>query len=186
MRDRAIRRLDGWMFLLIVWMLLLGMLAQKGWSSDITTAIPVQSKSNRTTDTLSHQVRTAFKVQTSQQTNVHQKQVHFPGSLLKDELLERPLVAVSQEPSILSPTDMPGDMLTFASETAIKAVSAFTSVADMAEYLRMKFEARFPSTSTGNWQTSVGTNFAASIRKRTGTGFYAKVKGTFILIFASP
>ena len=58
---------------------------------------------------------------------------------------------------------MPGDMLTFATETAMKAATSFTGVADMAEYLRMKFEARFPSTSSGNWQASVGTSFAASV-----------------------
>ncbi|XP_055344789.1 uncharacterized protein LOC129592711 [Paramacrobiotus metropolitanus] len=89
--------------------------------------------------------------------------------------------------SILSPTDMPSEMLIFATETAIKAVTAFSSVSDMAEYMRMKFESRFSVTGMpGNWQASVGTNFAASIRKKVGTGFYARLKGVYFLVYATP
>jgi Dynein light chain type 1 len=152
-------------------------------------------------------MRTAFKVPIAN-ASLDKKQLHSPSNQpAVESAADNVGSSGSVDPAILSPTDMPGDMLTFATEIAIKAFTSFTSVADMAEYLRMKFEARFPSMATGNWQTSVGSNFASSvgsfnlqpsgsrscnkkhlfqIRKRTGTGFYAKLKNTYFLIYASP
>ncbi|GAU88795.1 hypothetical protein RvY_01429 [Ramazzottius varieornatus] len=170
-----------WFAVLVLMLLDYGLGIQEFNASAENSTVPVIGKPR--IESFGQQIRTAFKVLNNMHNSAPDRKQLFqePPAL---PVPEKPLVNL--EPAILAPTDMPGDMLTFATETALKAATSFTGVADMAEYLRMKFEARFPSTSSGNWQASVGTSFAASIRKRTGTGFYAKIKNIYFLLFASP
>ena len=106
--------------------------------------------------------RTAFHVS---KNTVDKKQLLITEKTTTAKpIIKEVLPVIEADPVILSPTDMPGDMLTFATETASKAVTAFTSFADIAEYLRMKMESRFPSISA-NWQAHVGTSFSSSVSK---------------------
>lgn len=111
-------------------------------------------------------VRTVYKVPITQFPG--HKQMHSPDNDALPSTLSNSPAKALDEPinhSILAPTDMPSDMLLFATETAIKAVTSFVNVSDMAEYMRMKFESKFmvPPAMLGNWQASVGTNFASSV-----------------------